>query len=543
MNFTSLPTVFFGCLALALLCETGCSRHGFVETPHPGELRFAVQSDVRTLNPLLSTNTTDGTIMRLMFEPLLSADRRGRPVPMLAREVPTLENGGISRDGLTVTYHLRPDAKWSDATPVTSRDVKWSYEAVMNPRNDVISRNGYDQVERVDTPGATVVIVHLKRRFAPFVNEFFAESDTPYPVAPAHVLSHYSDINRVPFNSAPRVSDGPFTFVRLVHGDRLEFAANPHFFMGRPKLDKILVRVIPDENTEVNALRTRDVDWIFQASESTYSRVKNISGVQPHWVDLNGYEYLTLNTQSPNLSDVRVRRAVAHAIDRASLIRTLTFGNESSALEDQPRFLWAFTGDVQQYAYDPQASMNLLRDAGWSRGTDGIWRKGGRPLHLTLVTNGSNATRRNESVQIQAMLAKAGIDAGVKYYPGDILFAPAGSGGILENGKFDVALAGWSAGIDPDDSSQFMCRNVAPNGFGFARYCSAEMDRLQNEALSTYDIAARKKAYAGIQQLLARDVPAIFLWYTRQFEPAYADFKELDPNPVTDSWNAWEWTR
>ncbi len=489
------------------------------------------------------SSATDVTIANLMFTPLLAANGRAAPVPILAAEVPSMSNGGISRDGLTITYHLRPNAMWTDGVPVTSKDVKWSCDAILNPRNNVISRAVYEQVSRIDTPDSRTVIVHLKRRYAPFINSFFAESDTPYSVAPEHVLSRYGDINRIDFNNAPMVSDGPFMFVRWLHGDRIEFGANPRFFMGKPDLDRIVVQIIPDENTEINALRTRNVDWIFQASESTYPKVRNIPGVQPHWVNLNGYEYVTLNTRSEYLGDVNVRRAIAYAIDKDRLVRTLTFGQDQVALEDQPPFLWSFSKAVPEDDYNPRQAVELLRQAGWSPDTDGVMARQGSKLKLILVTNSSNATRRSASLEIQSMLAKIGIELELKYYPGDVLFARAENGGILERGKFDLSLSGWSSGIDPDDSAQFACRNVAPNGYNFSRYCSAEMERAQNEALGTYDIAARRAAYAKIQSLLERDVPAIFLWYTRQLEPAVSEFKGLDPNPVLDSWNAWQWSR
>ena len=220
-----------GCSKVSTQATGG--RHSWTQ---PGVLRVAVQSDVKNLNPLLNSNTTDGFIAFLMFEPLLSADDKGNPVPMLATTIPSTENGGISADGLTVTYRLRTDAKWSDGVPVTSTDVKWSWQAIMNPNNNIVSRHGYDFIRAIDTPNAATVVVHLKSKFAPFVNTFFAMSDQPFPVAPAHVLSKYPDINQIPFNTVPSVSDGPFRFVQWSRGDRVTLTRNDGFFMGKPGL-------------------------------------------------------------------------------------------------------------------------------------------------------------------------------------------------------------------------------------------------------------------------------------------------------------------
>lgn len=536
----------FFALAAAAALLAGCTKSGgSAAVPSgtvPGTLRIAIQSDLKNLNPLLTSNTTDGMVSRLMFEPLLSANPAGDPVPMLATQVPTMQNGGVSKDGLTITYHLRKNAVWSDGVPVTSKDVKWSWQAIMNRSNNVISQHGYTDVAAIDTPNSTTAIVHLKKKFAPFVNTFFAESDQPYGVAPAHVLSKYANINNVPFNSDPDVSDGPFTFVRWVHGDHLEFAANPKFFMGPPKLKRILIKIIPDENTTVNLLRTHEIDWMFQASISNYPVVKDIPGVRITWVDVNGYEYMILNTQRPYLQDVRVRRAVAYALDKQQLINTLTFGQERIALEDQPPFLWSYDGAIKPYRTDVRAARALLTQAGWSPGPNGIMQKNGQQLTLVLVTNVSDDTRRKAVVQIQSMLRKAGIAVQVKEYQSDVLFAPAGEGGILQGGKFDIGYAGWYAGIDPDDSAQLTCANVAPNGYNYSRYCNPQMEAAQRMALEHYDRATRKQAYAHIQELLARDVPQIYVYYERMMQPINVAFKGFTPNPVVESWNAWQWS-
>ncbi len=538
-------------LALAAFAAlfSGCTQTGTSNTSGgttaggTGALRIAIQQDVKNLNPLLNSNTTDGMISFLMFEPLVHADPRGRPVPMLAALVPNEANGGISKDGLTVQYRLRKGMKWTDGVPVTSKDVKWSWQAIMNPNNNVISRHGYDYVKSIDTPDDYTVIVHLKQKFAPFVNTFFADSDQPYPVAPAHILAKYPNINQIPFNNDPSVSDGPFKFVRWVHGDHMEFAPNPGFFMGKPLLKSIYIRVVPDENTSINLLRTHDIDWMFQASISHYPTVKTIPGIRLAWVDINGYEDVQLNIQRPYLQDLRVRRAVAYAVDKKRIVDTLAFGQQTIATEDQPPFMWSYNPHVDpDYPPNVQQARQLLQQAGWTPGSDGIMTKGGQRLTLVLVSNNSNVTRRKNAVELQSMLRQAGIDVEVKYYPGDVLFAPVGEGGILQGGKFDLALAGWYAGVDPDDASQFTCANMAPAGYNYSRYCNQDMEAVQKVALNNYDIPTRKKAYYQIQDLLARDVPEIFFYYLRTMQPINQNFKGFAPNPVEESWNAWQWS-
>jgi peptide/nickel transport system substrate-binding protein len=139
------------------------------------------------------------------------------------------------------------------------------------------------------------------------------------------------------------------------------------------------------------------------------------------------------------------------------------------------------------------------------------------------------------------MLRSIGIDAEIKNYPGSLLFATYGQGGILATGKFDLAITGWVAGIDPDDHSLYQCNQAPPTGVNYDRYCSAAMDAAQATALSSYDEVPRKKAYFTIQDLITRDVPEIIVWYARNPQATNPDFKGFAPNPVNEAWNAYRW--
>lgn len=518
-------------VAALLLVLAACSGATTTQTgPAGNEIRVAVQQDAKTLDPILASNTVDVFIQRFMFEPLLSADPHGNPVPMLAAEVPSRENGGVSQDGLTITYRLRKNARWTDGTPVSSADVKFSWQAIMNPVNNAVSRHGYDDVVRIDTPDPHTAVIRLKEPFSPFINTFFAESDQPYSIVPAHVLAKYPNINQVPFNSDPTVSDGPFRFERWVHGDRIVMSANPDFFMGKPRLQRVEVRVVADENTTVNLLRTHAVDYMYQASIATYPELKNVPGVRLVWNNMNGYEGMGLNMQHKPLDDPRVRLAIAYAIDKPQLVRTLTYGQERMATADLPDWMWAFNPNVNAYPHDPAKARALLRAAGVKT-----------PLNLVMVTESANVTHKRTAVQLQAMLRDIGINAELKTYPGDLLYAPAGAGGIVNGGNFDITIWPWYAGIDPDNSSQFTCRNMPPHGYNEARYCNPEMEGLQNQALSSYDRGVRTAAYHQIQTLVVRDNPIIAFWWQRQQQAISEKFKGFAPNPVVESWNAWQW--
>ena len=534
-------------LLLLVACAAGCSkiegttggRHTWTQA---GNLRIGINEEPKTLNPLLFGTTVENFVNRLMFEPLLSADARGNPIPMLATVVPSIANGGISKDGLQIVYHLAPNARWTDGVPVTSADVAWSWRAIENPANDIVSRHGYDDVRSIATLDAHTVVVHLKQRFSPFINTFFAESDQPYAIVPKHVLERYPDFNRVPFDAAPTVSDGPFKFVEWRRGDRILLTANAQFFRGTPKLQRITLEFVPNEDSEINLLRTHSLDYIYQPSIQTFPALSSLPDARIVWVNVNGYDGAEFNVSHPVVADVRVRTAIAAALDKAALTRTLTHGQATTATEDLPSWLWAFDPAVRSVPFDPQRARQLLAAAGWAIDSDGAARKAGQPLELLMVTDNASATHRSESVLVQAALRTIGITSVVKYYPLDILYAPAGMGGIQHGGKFDLLLYGWYSGIDPDDSSQLTCNNFPPGGYNDMRYCSRAMNAAQAAALAHYDLPARKPAYSKIQRLLSRDNPALYFWWQRQQEAISVDFHGFDPNPVIESWNAWQWS-
>ncbi|MDB5094041.1 MAG: putative Extracellular solute-binding proteinfamily 5 [Candidatus Eremiobacteraeota bacterium] len=510
-----------------------------------GQLRVAIQRSPNTLNPLLSANTTEGFLNRLTFDTLVSVDGSGKnTIPILATEVPTEKNGGISKDGLAITYHLHSGVKWHDGAPFTSKDVKFSWQAMMNDANNVNERVGYEDVKSVDTPNDLTVVFHLKRKFAPFVNTVFGESDSPVAIVPEHLLAKYKDLNRIPFNQEP-VGTGPFKVARWVRGDHIELVANDDYFRGKPKLRTIIVREIPDENTSVNALRSHDVDWIFEASEQHYSVLKTIPDINVVLNEKPQTLQMLVNTSRPNLGDVRVRRAISYAVDKPALVEKNTFGTATVAWADQPPFQWSYTSDVAKYPTSAQKAKALLAEAGFTPGPDGIMRKNGQPLTVVLSYNVENTTRRNVAVQVQAMLRAVGIDAQMKTYPANILFATYGQGGVLTNGRYDLNISGWIAGQDPDDHSEFGCDQIPrpghPDGVNYTRYCSKAMDALQASALASYDEAVRKPAYVKIQQLLAADLPIVYIWFPRMLQPISRDFKGFAPNPVNEAWNAYEW--
>ena len=531
--------------ALALLLAvTACSRSNAPSAGGAsGVLRVGLWTEPSSLNPLLATNTAEDFAAGLAFDLLVTLDDKGNDVPDLAAQVPTTQNGGISTDGLTITYHLRRNVKWQDGAPFTSADVKFSWQAVMNPNNNVVERRGYDQVKSVDTPDPYTVVFHLKTPFAPFVDTVFGQADDAFRVVPKHLLASYPNINQIPFNQLP-IGTGPYKVARWIHGDRIEYVANEHYFRGVPKIKNITVKIIPDANTVEAELRAHDLDMApdIATANAGNLRARPAPGIAVVLPPSPTYSAIMFNMTHPPLNDLRVRRALAYAINKPRIIQTLTYGMAVPATADLADFYWAYDPNVTKYPYDLAKANALLDQAGWTRVGHGIRQKNGTPLSLQLVFGAGNATSRDLGVALQSDLRKAGIDVQIKTYSYTTLYATQAEGGILLGGKFDLAEYPWVAGADPDDSSTWMCSQVPPAGNNITHYCNAQLDAAEKDALTHFDRATRKKDYAITQSLIASDVPAVFLYYQRQRNAVSTSLQNFRPNGLTQSWNAYQWS-
>ncbi|MBV9102978.1 MAG: peptide ABC transporter substrate-binding protein [Candidatus Eremiobacteraeota bacterium] len=523
---------------MALFAFGGCGAPQGTSTERV--LRVGMTTEPNSLNPMFALNDYENFVDRFIFDVLVSVDPSGRRfVPRLASEVPTQSNGGISRDGLSITYHLRRGVRWQDGAPFTSRDVVFSFSALMNPANNVPNRRGYDEIRSVNAHDPYTVVVRLKRPYAPAVAELFSD-EAPNGILPAHLLARERDLNRLDFNSHP-IGTGPFRLLRWNRGQSVELERFDGYYGGTPKTKRVSIRFIPDEATMIDQLRTGELDVFAEGSVNAYGQLRSLPHLRIYLVDIHGASNVLINMTRPQFADVRVRRAIAYAIDKRAIVERFTFGSGTVATEDLPSFMWAYTPNVRRYDYDPSAARSLLREAGWRAGSDGLVTKNGSRLTAVMAFAQNNATARLVSVQIQSDLRAIGIDVELKGYNSAMMFAAYAAGGIYQGGHFDLAWYTMTLGVDPDSASRFSCYAIPPNGQNYSRYCNAEMDAAQADGLRYYDSARRKRAYARSQQLLARDVPIVFVFWPKDVEVASDRVYGMAPNPVVPSWNAEKW--
>jgi len=526
-------------LGLGLLGLAGCGR-GTPEVPVP-TLRFDVAADPASLNPLFAhadAGNVEQTLAHLAFEPFFDLDAAGRAVPELVTAVPTVANGGISRDGRTIVYHLRRGVRWSDGVPLTARDVLFTLRAILDPKNPVPSHEGYDLIDRADAPDPATVRFHLRRAWAPAVATFFTYGNSPQYVLPEHVLRAQAPLARAAFNAAPAVGDGPFTFVSWERGDRLVYAANRRYWRGTPAVERLDVRIVPDPQTNMTLLQSGALDYNLVAPAQWAALAQSDPQLRDVAAPTALVAGIALNLTHPPLDDLRVRRALVQAIDRAGISAKITLARYPVADSDRPRFSWAYDAAVAEPAYDPRAADRALDAAGWRRGPDRMRRKGGQPLALTYVQFPETTTGVRAALAVQRELFERGIDVTIKSISNAELFLPARENGALARGRFDLAYVPWAMGADPDDRFLLGCSGGAKN---YMHYCDPDVDRLEERAAAEPERKKRKALYAAIDRRVAHDVPIVYLFnptYIYAYGPRLAGFA---PNAFVPTWNAYAW--
>jgi peptide/nickel transport system substrate-binding protein len=525
----------------------GCTR---VDTAHTGAnpwtthgtLRIASRQEPDNLNPLLGTQTVDTDLSMFWAGYLFNWSDRDELVPELAERVPTLENGDIARDGRTIVYHLRRSVRWQDGIPFDADDVIYTWHQMLNPRNFVVSRFGYDVVASIDRRDDHTIAVHLKRPFAPFVTTFFTMASHSDCILPRHLLARYPDLNRAAFNSLP-VGTGPFRVAAYEKGVRVRLVANDGYWRGRPALRAIDYRIIPNDNTILTLARTHEIDFYYRASEVQAPSLRGIPGMRIVLAPFTRFADLGINAGVPALADARVRRALAYATDRRALVDKVTHGVAEAGDSDQPSFFWAYDANVRRYPYDPKRAGALLDAAGWHAAPGGVRWRNGDALRLDLVGFTGSATVTEAQALIQAEWRAVGVDVEIKNFSSAQLYATLGAGGIEQSGKFDVAFENWANGTDPDDSILFACGMAPPAGWNIYHLCNPALDAAERDALGHYDRRTRKAAYARVQAVIADQLPIIVLWYQRELDVVNTDFRGYRPaHAVTPFWNTWEWS-
>jgi peptide/nickel transport system substrate-binding protein len=533
------------CTLLALVAAGGCTRVDTAATSgglhawtQPDRLRLASTEEPDSLNKLFATSDASDQVANLISAPIFRYDDRGDYVPEMALTVPTLQNGGISRDGKTIVLRLRHGMQWEDGAPLDARDLRFTWQAVMNPRNNTRLRAGWDDIASMALPNNDIAVVHLREPYAAILG-IFALGGAGYPPLPAHLLAKLPDLNHAPFNAQP-LSSGPYVLRRWNHGGSLEFDANPRYWRGKPAIAHITYRIIPNADTLFNALQTHDVDVdVDSITETQIGRLGVLTGFATQKRLVANYRHITFNTRKPALGDVRVRRAIAEAVNWDRMNATVFHGYNQRATSDIMPTSWAAPA-IPPYPYDLAGAKQLLNDAGWLPAPGGIRRRNGLPLSIDVSTTPSKPANVQAEVLMQQELRAAGIDLRIKNYPTSLLFAQDGP---LYGGRYDLSLTIDTNAPDPDNEGAWSGAFIPPHGANTTFLNDPVITETSHLAAKAFDRATRKALYAREEARIHELVPAVFLYWQIAYAAYNSDLKHYRAAQyLSSNWNAWQWS-
>ena len=451
--------------------------------PARDTLVMIIESSPANLDPRIGTDAQSERIGQLLFDALLHRDEHFNLQPWLA------ESWDIP-DPKTYIFHLRGGVRFHDGRPLTSRDVKWTFDSMMDGSIVTAKASTYQQVERIDAPDARTVIFHLKE---PFATLLWNVSDGAIGIVP------YG--SGADFGSHP-VGSGPFRFVSAEQDANVLLDRNDQYWRTSPKIAHVRFAVVPDTTTRALELRRGSADVELNAITADMAvALRNDPSLVVATAPGSIYAYLALNLHDPILKDVRVRQAIACAIDRKALIRYLWRGMARPADSVLPPEHWAHNSDVPRFDYDPARARALLDAAGYPE-------VNGTRFHLVIKTSTEESSRLFAAVA-QQELRQVGIALEIRSYEFATFYSD------IVKGAFQMYPLRWIGGNEDPDifDYAFDSASFPPKRANRGYYVNPRVDQLIAEGRSTTDQSRRKAIYAEVQSILAEDEPYIHLWY------------------------------
>lgn len=533
---------------LIILMSLGCGPRGEDTTPDPvepaqpqqgGSLTVGVPADISMLNPLVARSSHEMDVLAHLFPYLVEYDFDGacKPRPGLA------ERWEVSEDGAAVTFHLKADAKWTDGEAVDADDVMFTLDLV----GDTAAGSPYgsllaglrddDPVERVDDHTVTV---HFAEARDPATMLYQV---TAYPLVPEHALR---DVPRAELRAHATgetlVSAGPFSLGSWATGQQLEIVRNPSPPYGETaRLDRVVFKVMPEYTTRLMELGRGDIDMLPGLAVEDVERVKRDSpDVQIHRRQMRSTDYIAWNLTDARFDDVRVRRAMAHAVDVDSLMAALLSGGgevygRRAVGTITPALTALDNAEIQPIGHDVDRAKALFAEAGWSDSDgDGVLDKGGERFGFTLVTGSSNPRRTLAQTIVQEQLRAVGVDVSIEAIEGNAFHQR------LAQRDFEAALVGWSAQLFVDPTPVWHSKN-AP--FNVSSYANPRVDELIATGVATTDPVEAARCWREMQALIHEDQPCCFLYWRDDLVALNGRFRDTTIDTLSPWARLGEWWR
>lgn len=528
--------------ALLAGCGEGGSERSGGGTPSAADggdriLRVAYNREIDVLNPFTSQNLVD--IQFSMIEGLVTTDANQNYIPVLAKVIPTEENGLVVRNGdgtVDMTWPLEAGVRWHDGEPFTSQDVCFTWRFVSDAGSQTYNRDQYLGITECTMPDDTTVVFHWDGTYAYYAGLFEA-------LLPEHILGDMSTeeiVNYEPYNRGSQtVGTGPFRFAEWRSGEFIRVVRNDDYRRGPPypRIDQIVYTFIPDTNTRLNSLLAGDPDWT-QLEPTQVDDVRGLTGYTVNLVSSNTFMHFDLNVNTERgrmlFGEPRVRQALFHAIDRNAISELLMEGTVQVAHTPINPTSTYHNPNVKHYGFDVEQARRMLSEAGWAPGPDGVLMRDGERFSFTMINRGGSADRIAIAQVIQAQLQQVGVE---------VRFETLESAAWTQRwrgGEWEGIVSAWFLPADPSMTGLYACDG--PNNM--TGMCDPELDRIMEESDRYLDPVERKRWLDQAQERLAEVAFSLPLFYNvipEVVSNRVGNYRGSGTN-FGSFWNLWEWT-
>jgi len=501
-----------------------------------GQLIHTMTTDIKTVNPILVSDTYSNWITNFVFEGLVGSS------PVDGTIVPTgLADGWeVAEDGVTYTFFLNPNAKWHDGEPVTADDIIFSFDAVLAEDSLSVRKSTVElflkEYKKIDDH--TVQLIGIEPSAV-----FLDNTAGQFQIVPKHIWEGVpfgewnSDAGSTGQDPARVIGSGPFKFVEWVLGDHVTLAKNAEYWdeANVPNIDEYIYRVVADASSAVASLQTGESD----VAEVPFSQANPLRQSNPE-LQVNDFDTLAFNFYITNqdasrtelFTDVKVRQALHYALDRDLIAETVYQGFAIRADGTQPVLSVAYAPDRIEtiYTYDPEKAKSLLDEAGWVEGADGVRAKDGVRLSFECTYAEGSATYEQQIPYMQ----QAWREVGVEMIPAAIPFPT-----LLDNndaGNFEMSVLGFTWSVDGLQGDMFRCAAVPPSGFNMMRYCNEEYDKLDAASQVELDDEKRIDILVEASNIVNDEMAAGIIVFRKSIYGASPRVHNFFPNGYSNVW-------
>ena len=533
-----LRTLLIILFVLALLA--GCGGDGGPATPvrpvdptqvpatpeQGGTIIEAMLGEPSNLISILATDGASHEVASQIYVSLLKYDKDINLVPYAAESFEVLDEGRLIR------FKVRKDIRWFDGVPLTARDVEFTYRLTIAPDTPTAYKENLKAVSAFRLIDDYTLEVEYEQPFAKALVTWAMD------ILPEHVLKGENLLD-TKYSRQP-LGAGPYMLGEWTPGSRIVLEANPDFFEGKPYIDRIVYRMIPDLSTQFLELKAGNLDtmgltplqYLYQTSgpgwDGSFNKFQYLS---------SGYTFLGFNMRHPFFRDVRVRQAIDFAINREEIVKGVLYGLGAAANGPYKPGTWQYNEDIAPRPYDPGKARALLAEAGWTDSdNDGVLDKDGRPMAFSIITNQGNTQRIKTGVIIQQRLKDIGIQVDLRTVEWAAFIKE-----FVDKGRFDALILGWNILQDPDIFSVWHSSMAVDGGLNFTRYKNEELDTLLERGRRLVVQEERKPIYDRVQQILYDEVPYCFLYVPKSLPIVQARVQNIKAAPAGIAYNFTKW--